>query len=207
MCAKYGIQMHFKGNKTLRQVLVKCKDQDPKEKKSGVIYSYQCGDIDCGEEYIGETSRTLGKYYREHLKESSLIYVQSLHTSHQLSPDQFNIIGREDQDLSRLIKESIYIRVNNPTLNRNIDKFNLSHIYDIGSSLVPLTLKQPFPKGMCTYAHSYYTSCSYVGLSSDLKKSTGVDESLSVSINQMFCYENILNYSIKYNITLKDVVI
>ena len=41
----------------------------------------------------------------------------------QLSPDQFNIIEREGQDLSWLIKESIYIRVNNPTLNRNIDKF------------------------------------------------------------------------------------
>ena len=53
MCAKYGIQTHFKGNKTLRQVLVKPKDQDPKEKKSGVIYSYQCGAINCREEYRG----------------------------------------------------------------------------------------------------------------------------------------------------------
>ena len=35
--AKYGIETHFKGNKTLRQVLVKPKDQDPKEKKHGVI--------------------------------------------------------------------------------------------------------------------------------------------------------------------------
>ena len=58
--AKYGIQTHFKGSKTLRQTLVRSKDQDPKEKKSGVIYSYQCGTIDCGEEYIGETSWTLG---------------------------------------------------------------------------------------------------------------------------------------------------
>ena len=32
VCAKYGIQTHFKGNKTLRQVLVKPKDQDPKER-------------------------------------------------------------------------------------------------------------------------------------------------------------------------------
>ena len=110
-------------------MLVKAKDQDPKE-KSGVIYCYQCGAIDCGEEYIGETSRTVGECYREHLKELSPIHVHSKHTSHQLNPDQFNIIGREDQDLSRLIKESIYIRVNNPTLNRNIGKFNLSHIRD-----------------------------------------------------------------------------
>ena len=108
-------------------MLVKPKDQDPKEKKSGVIYSYQCGAIDCGEEYIGETSRTLGECYKEHLKEPFPIHAHSQHTGHQLNPDQFNIIGREDQDLSRLIKESIYIRVNNPTLNRNIGKFSLSH--------------------------------------------------------------------------------
>ena len=29
--------------------------------------------------------------------------------------------------LARNIKESIYIRVNNPSLNNNIGKFNLSH--------------------------------------------------------------------------------
>ena len=70
-----------------------------------------------GEEYIGETSRTLGECYREHLKEPSPIHECSLYTCHQLNPDLLNIIGMEDLDLSRLIKESIYIRVNNPTLN------------------------------------------------------------------------------------------
>ena len=40
------------------------------------------------------------------------------------------IIGREGQNLARNIKESIYIRVNNPSLNNNIGKFNLSHIWD-----------------------------------------------------------------------------
>ena len=131
MCATYGIQKHFKDNKTLEQVIVKPKDQDPKEKKSGVIYCYQCEAITCGgEEYIGETSRTLGECYRKHLKEPSPVHAHSQHTSHQLNPDQFNMIGMEDQDLSRLVKESIYIRVNNPTLNRNIGKLNLSHIWD-----------------------------------------------------------------------------
>ena len=33
-------------------------------------------------------------------------------------------------ELARNVKESIYIRVNNPTLNNNIRKFNLSHIWD-----------------------------------------------------------------------------
>ena len=59
-CTKCGIQTFFKGNSTLMQLLVRPKDEDPKEKASGVIYSYQCGTINCGEEYISETSRTLG---------------------------------------------------------------------------------------------------------------------------------------------------
>ena len=60
ICSKYGIQVHFKGNTTIKQLLMKPKDQDPKDKKSGVIYSYQCTNIACNEEYIGETARTLG---------------------------------------------------------------------------------------------------------------------------------------------------
>ena len=62
-CLKYGIRTHFKGNRTLKQILVKAKDKDQEEKKSGVIYCYQCSAIDCGEKYIGEISRTLGERY------------------------------------------------------------------------------------------------------------------------------------------------
>ena len=41
--------------------------------------------------------------------------------------------------MSRYIKESIFIRVNNPTLNNNIGKFNLPHIWLIKytQALVP----------------------------------------------------------------------
>ena len=38
--------------------------------------------------------------------------------------------GWEGQDITRLIKQSIFIMVNNPTLNRNIGKFQLNHIWD-----------------------------------------------------------------------------
>ena len=42
----------------------------------------------------------------------------------------YQIIGKEDHDIDRTIKESIYIRVNNSTLNRNIGNFKLSYIWD-----------------------------------------------------------------------------
>ena len=88
-------------------MLVWPKDQGPKEKKNGIIYIYQCGAIDCEEKYISETARTLGETYKEHLSEPLPIQVHSKLTGQQLSQDNFNIIGREGQDLTRLIKESI----------------------------------------------------------------------------------------------------
>ena len=51
-CGKYGIQEHFKGYQTIKQILMKPKDKDPKDSKSGIIYSYQCPHLDCDEEYM-----------------------------------------------------------------------------------------------------------------------------------------------------------
>ena len=89
--------------------------------QSSAIYWYQCGDLGCDDKYIGGTSRTFGERYKEH---------HSNQTGHTTNQNNFQIIGREGHNLARNIKESIYIRVNNPTLNNNIGKFNLSHIWD-----------------------------------------------------------------------------
>ena len=51
-------------------------------------------------------------------------------TGHELSLNNFSIVGREDQNIARTIKEAILIRVNDPSLNRNIGKFQLPHIWD-----------------------------------------------------------------------------
>ena len=61
ICGKYGIKVHLKGNKTIKQILMKPKDQDPMDNKSEEIYSYKCNNIACNEEYIGETARILGE--------------------------------------------------------------------------------------------------------------------------------------------------
>ena len=98
--------------------------------QSGTIYWYQCGDLGCDEEYIGETSRTFGERYKEHLKAPSVIHHHSRQTGHPTNHNNFQIIGRERHNLARNIRESIYIRVNNPTLNNNIGKVKQSHIWD-----------------------------------------------------------------------------
>ena len=104
----------------------------------------------CNEEYMGETSRTLGKRNREHLKDFSPIYAHSTQPGHNTMPKNFNIIGTEDHGLARTIKESIYIGVKNPTLNRNIHKYNFHQIYGTESYLTFLTWKLTVPMGMHT---------------------------------------------------------
>ena len=113
-----------------KNLLVSPKDKDPMVNQSGAIYRYQCGDLGCDDEYIGETSRTFGERYKEHLKAPSAIHHHSIQTGHPTNQNNFQIVGREGHNLARNIKEAIYIRVNNPSLNNNIGKFNLSHIWD-----------------------------------------------------------------------------
>ena len=78
--------------------------------KNGTIYWFQCGDLVCDEEYIGETSRTFGERFKEHLEEPYPIYNHSNNTAHTTTQDNFKIIGREDHGIARTIKESIYIK-------------------------------------------------------------------------------------------------
>ena len=79
---KFGVQVYFKGGTTITNLLMTPKEKDPIQKQSGVIYRYQCDRVDCDEEYIGESSRTFGERFKEHLKPPlSLIWPQQHHWS------------------------------------------------------------------------------------------------------------------------------
>ena len=60
--------MHSKGGRTIKDLLVKPKDRDNILQKSGAIYRYKYGRVDCEEEYIGESGSTFAKRYKEHMK-------------------------------------------------------------------------------------------------------------------------------------------
>ena len=63
-------------------------------------------------------------------------------TGHNTTLENFSIVGREEQNLMRLIKEAIYIRVNNPSLNKNIGKYHLPQIWDeVLNNITELKLK------------------------------------------------------------------
>ena len=129
-CNNYGVKVYFRGGTTIKNLLMTPKDKDPMLKRSGVIYSYKCGRVECDKEYIGESSRRFGERFKEHQKAPSPIFDQYNVTGHNISIDNFNIVGKEDQNLMRAIKEALYIRVNNPSLNGNIGKYHLPHIWD-----------------------------------------------------------------------------
>ena len=98
--------------------------------KSGVIYKYKCGRMDCEEEYIGESGRTFAERFTEHMRAPSPIHDHHNITGHELSLDNFSIVGRDDQSIARAIKVEILIRVKDPSLNRNIGKYQLPRIWN-----------------------------------------------------------------------------
>ena len=132
----YMLVPYYRGlSKSLKKVCIKNllvapKDKDPVMKKSGFIYRYKCNRVYCDKEYIGEFSRVFGERFKEHQKAPSQIFEHTNTTGHNINIDNFSIVGREDQNLKRAIKEALCIRVNNPSLNRNIGKFHLPHIWD-----------------------------------------------------------------------------
>ena len=130
ICRKHGDEMYFKGGNTLKDLLDHSKDRETILQKRGVIYRLKYGRVDCEEEYIGESGRTFAERFREHMRAPSPIHDHHNTTGHELFLDNFSIVGRKVQSITRAIKEEILIRVNDPSLNINIGKYQLPHIWD-----------------------------------------------------------------------------
>ena len=106
------------------------KDRGNKCQKSRIICKFKCLHINCLEEYIGESGRAFGNRLKEHLRVPSPIHQHSSFTGCPVSPNCFTIVHRESQGTSRNIKEAMSICVNDPSLNRNLGKYQLPHIQD-----------------------------------------------------------------------------
>ena len=106
------------------------KDKEALTKQSNIIYWFKCVKTECDDGYIGESVRTFGKHYKEHLKAPSPKYDQQNTTGHITTVDNFKIISREGQNMGLGNKRSNMHQSPYPTLNRNIGKYNLPHIWD-----------------------------------------------------------------------------
>ena len=64
------------------------------------------------------------------MRDPSTIHDHYNTTGHDQSKENCSIVDREDQSIATETKEAILIRVNDPSLDRNIDKYQLPHIWD-----------------------------------------------------------------------------
>ncbi|KAI8502143.1 hypothetical protein Bbelb_197310 [Branchiostoma belcheri] len=137
--AAHGVSTCFRPHRTLRQVLVAPKDKTPKEDKCGVIYHISCqGNTNrgpCRETYIGETERSLKTRFLEHRRPSSVASEVSQHIhiespGHTVDLEGVRILDTEQDYFKRGIKESIYIRALQPSLNRDGGRYRLQTTFD-----------------------------------------------------------------------------
>ena len=142
LCKNKGIQVHFKGTNTLRTLLGNPKDKDPKNNQTGIICHYKCPQINCTSAYIGESGRSLGERVKEHFKAPSPIHLHSTTTGHPMDPEKFGIVHKEVNNHSRTMKEAIFIHVQDPTLNRNLGKYQLLNIWDHPTTSISYTAVQ-----------------------------------------------------------------
>ena len=111
---KHGVAVYFKAKQTLKNILVSPKDKDEMANKSSIIYSYCCGEIGCNEEYVGESWRTFGERFKEHLKTPSPIFHHQNISGHITSMDNFKILGREENNMARTIQEAMFYQGQQP---------------------------------------------------------------------------------------------
>ena len=104
-------------------------DKDNATSKGRVIYRLKCTQEDCEEEYIGESGRSFGDRLKEHLRTPSSIYKHGNATGHCISVGSLSTVGKEEHNINRTIKKPMFIRVNDPSLNRNLGKIQLPHIW------------------------------------------------------------------------------
>ena len=127
------IQVCFKGQNTIKSMLMHPKDKvDPSFKKD-IIYQWSCTNPGCKSSYIIETSRSLCKCVKEHSKEgsNSAIYQHCSTKGHPLpNVDQFKVIYQEKSQIAHEAKEAIHIQKADPELSRNVGKMVIPHVFD-----------------------------------------------------------------------------
>ena len=131
----FGVPTYFKSSNTLRQLLVHPKDPVGKDKVVGPVYKISCEE--CDTTYVGETERSLKARFGEHRRPSSTTSEVSEHV-HTDNPnhnimimlENTKILSVEHKWFERGVKEAIYIRAMNPSLNRDGGRYNLPPVWN-----------------------------------------------------------------------------
>ena len=137
------VQVCFKGQNTIKSMLMHLKDKVDPSLKKDIVYQWSCTKPNCKSSYIKETSRSLCEWVKEHSKEgsNSAIY-QHCSTKGHPPPNinQFKVIDQEKSQIVHEAKEAIHIQKLDPELNRNVGKMVIPHVFD---SLFGIKPKNP----------------------------------------------------------------
>ena len=114
----------------MKNLLEASLDADAISQEGGMIHTHWCVRVDHDEENNDESARPLGERFKERLKVPLPIYDHFNTTGHHGYIDNLNIVCRKAHNLTKAIKDALFTRVNDPFLNRNIDKYNLLHVWE-----------------------------------------------------------------------------
>lgn len=88
---------------------------------NNVVYAVQCTE-ECTDLYIAETKQPIHKcmawHRRSKAKDWTLQFICSKNSGHSFEDDHVHILDREDWWFERRVKESIYVKLERPSLNR-----------------------------------------------------------------------------------------
>ena len=127
------VQVCFKGQNTIKSMLMHPKDKVEHSLKKDVVYQWSSTNPGCKSSYTGETSRSLCEHVKEHSKEgsNSAIYQHCYTKGHQLpNVDQFKVIDQEKSQIAHEAKKAIHIHKEDPELSRNVGKMVIPHVFD-----------------------------------------------------------------------------
>ena len=118
----FDIPTYFKLTSTLQQLLVQPKDKVDEGKDVGSVYHISCDD--CDATYVEETERARKTHFSEHCQKSSVGNEVSQHVhmdrpEQGVSLDRVKILTVDSKKFERGVKEAIYIRVAEPSLNKD----------------------------------------------------------------------------------------
>ena len=105
----------------------------PCENVVGPVYKIKCEE--CNAVYVGETERSLKARFGEHRRPSSTTlevskHIHVDHPQHSVELENTEVLTTEPRWFERGVKEAIYIRALNPSLNRDGGRYNLPPVWD-----------------------------------------------------------------------------
>ena len=121
-CNNLGIQVHFKGTYTIKTLLMVSRRGTTNFKKVG-LYIGLSAHTSTVQRNTQENQAEPAGQFQGTPQAPSPIHHHSHSTGQPVSPKCFSIVDRESQGVTRNIKD------NDPSLNRNLTKYQLPHIW------------------------------------------------------------------------------